>query len=145
MFCRNCGKELNSPPDCCPGCGANTLNGNKYCQSCGSPTDPIAEICVKCGIKLMTKVEGINVSPKSRLITTLLAFFLGVVGGHRFYTGNTITGIIMVVLTIIGWATVWWFIGFIFILAVGIWAFIDFIIAALGEARDSEGRIITNW
>jgi TM2 domain-containing membrane protein YozV len=99
---------------------------------------------VKCGTNLL-EVEGIDISPKSRLITTLLALFLGVVGGHRFYTGNKVTGIIMVVLTVIGWSTVWWFIGFIFILAVGIWAFIDFIIAALGEARDSQGRIVANW
>jgi TM2 domain-containing membrane protein YozV len=35
-----------------------------------------------------------NVSPKSRLAATLLCFFLGFLGIHRFYAGKIGTGII---------------------------------------------------
>ena len=35
-----------------------------------------------------------TVSPKSRLVATLLCFFLGALGIHRFYVGKTGTGIV---------------------------------------------------
>ncbi|GAI91456.1 unnamed protein product [marine sediment metagenome] len=52
----------------------------------------------------------------------------------------------MLVLGIVGYATTWvWGLGFIFLTAVGIWAFIDFIYAVSGNMRDTEGRLIKNW
>ena len=45
------------------------------------------------------------ISSKSRLATTLLAFFLGSFGAHRFYLGKIGTAVTMLVLTIIGYAT----------------------------------------
>jgi len=94
-------------------------------------------------------------SPKSRLSTTLLAFFLGIFGAHRFYIGKTITAIVMLLLGIVGLATLlatlwplnieWLFLGASFITAVGIWAFVDFIFAVSGSMKDSEGRFIQKW
>jgi TM2 domain-containing membrane protein YozV len=87
-----------------------------------------------------------EVSPKSRLATTLLAWFLGTLGVHRFYLGKTGTAIVMLVIGIVCWATIWaWGFGFIFIAAVGIWALIDFIFAVAGIMKDEEGRLIKNW
>jgi TM2 domain-containing membrane protein YozV len=87
-----------------------------------------------------------DVSPKSRLATTLLAWFLGTLGVHRFYLGKTGTAIIMLILGIVGWITIWlWGLGFIFITAVGIWALIDFIFAVAGIMKDKEGKLIKNW
>ena len=87
MHCRNCGKELIGTPEYCVGCGAKPMAGNKFCQACGAATDPMAELCLKCGAKLgkTTLVAG-DVSPKSRLITTLLAFFstFGSILEHSF-------------------------------------------------------------
>jgi TM2 domain-containing membrane protein YozV len=37
---------------------------------------------------------------KSKIVAALLAFFLGVLGVHRFYLGRTGSGIVMLVLTI---------------------------------------------
>ena len=70
-----------------------------------------------------------EVSPKSRLATTLLAFFLGGIGVHRFYLGKIGTGILMIV-TLGGF---------------GIWALVDFIMAACGAMKDKSGLAIKNW
>ncbi len=37
---------------------------------------------------------------RNRFVAALLAFFLGLLGAHRFYTGRTGSGIVMLVLTI---------------------------------------------
>jgi len=70
-----------------------------------------------------------EISPKSRLAVTLLAFFLGEFGAHRFYLGKIGTAIAML-LTGGGF---------------GIWALVDFIFAVAGLMKDKEGRLITNW
>jgi TM2 domain-containing membrane protein YozV len=75
----------------------------------------------------------------------LLAWFLGTFGAHRFYIGKTGTAVVMLVLSIIGWATVWLLFGWAFLAATGIWAFIDFIFAVAGMMKDKEGKLIKNW
>jgi TM2 domain-containing membrane protein YozV len=95
------------------------------------------------------------VSPKSRLATTLLAFFLGGFGAHRFYLGKIGTAVTMLVLTIIGYvllivgsvgfSPVILAIGYVLVSAVGIWAFVDFIFAVIGKMKDKEGKLITKW
>ncbi len=145
MFCRNCGKELTGSPEICMNCGAKPLAGNSFCHACGAQTNPLAEICIKCGARL-AKAEALDISPKSRLATALLAWFLGVFGAHRFYLGKIGTAVVMLILSIIGWSTVWVFgIGLVFLIPVGIWAFIDFIIAIIGNMKDKEGKLIKNW
>ena len=117
MFCRNCGKEITDNPAFCP----------------------------NCGIRLAAEsMEG--VSPKSRLAATLFAVFLGQFGAHRFYTGKIGTAVIMLVMGIVGWATIWIFgLGLLLLIPVWIWALVDFIYAVSGYAKDAEGKIIKNW
>ena len=87
-----------------------------------------------------------EISPKSRLATTLLAFFLGELGVHRFYLGKIGTAIVMLILGLVGWSTVWIYgAGLIPLTAVGIWALIDSIFAVAGIMKDKEGRPIKNW
>lgn len=149
MFCRNCGKELIGTPEICLGCGARPLAGNSFCHACGAKTNALAEMCVKCGTRLGgKKASGATgeVSEKSRLTTTLLAWFLGGFGAHRFYLGKIATAVVMLVLSIVGWSTIWFFgIGSIFLGAAGIWAFVDFIYAVIGNMKDKEGKLIKNW
>ena len=72
------------------------------------------------------KMEGI--SPKSRLAVVLLAWFLGTLGLHRFYIGKIGSGLAILILGILGWATTWILgLGYLFLVAAGIWVFIDFI------------------
>lgn len=104
------------------------------------------------------KLLARDVSPKSRLATASLAFFLGVFGTHRFYIGRIITGIVMLLLCIAGWATIWlavtgdmilvsniFFTAVGFVVAVWMWAFVDFIVAVAGDMTDKEGRLIKKW
>ena len=128
MFCRNCGKELTGTPEICLGCGAKPLAGTSFCNGCGAPTTPLTELCVKCGIRL-ARADEINISPKSRMAVTLLAWFLGGFGVHRFYLGKIGTGILMII-TFGG---------------LGIWALIDFIFAVTGNMRDKDGKLIRTW
>lgn len=154
MFCRNCGKELIGTPEICVNCGAKPLAGTSFCHACGAATTPLAEICMKCGARLvkekqqLTKpaVEVTEVSPKSRLATTLLAFFLGGAGAHRFYLGKIRTAVVMLVLVIVGALTTEINgIGYIFLIPVWIWALVDFIYAVAGKMKDKEGKLITKW
>jgi len=79
--------------------------------------------------KPMLDAQGRPASPKSRLAATLLAFFFGVIGVHRFYVGKIGTGVLMIV-TLGG---------------LGLWALIDLIVILVGSFRDKEERVLSNW
>ena len=145
MFCRNCGKELSGSPEICMNCGAKPMRGTGFCPGCGASTTPLTEICVKCGAGVGKGLAG-DISPKSRLAATLLAGFLGLFGAHRFYIGKTGTAVVMLLLGIVGCATVWVFgLGLVFLIPVWIWAFVDFIFAIIGRMTDNEGKLIQKW
>jgi len=106
-----------------------------------------------------------GVLPKSRTILTILAWFLGTIGVHRFYVGKKGSGAVMVILSVLAWiflavgaatlvtdimtgdtsfpilATI----GYIMYGAVGLWNLIDFIMAIAGKFKDKQGRVISNW
>ena len=68
-------------------------------------------------------------SDKSRSVALLLAFFLGMFGGHRFYAGRPETGALMLI-TLGG---------------LGLWWLYDLILIAAGGFRDGDNRLITRW
>jgi len=72
----------------------------------------------------------VAVSPKSRLVASLLSFFLGGLGVDRFYLGNIGMGVAKL---LVGWLTA------------GIWPLIDFIIIVAGAAHDGDGLPVTDW
>jgi len=148
MFCRNCGKELIGSPEMCPECGAKPIKGTSFCSNCGAAVTELTEMCVKCGARVAgvaAKPVAGDISPKSRLAVTLLSLFLGTLGIHRFYLGKIGTAIVMLALTIVGWATFIFFVGWFFLGAVWIWALIDFIFAVSGHMRDTDGKLIEKW
>jgi TM2 domain-containing membrane protein YozV len=86
------------------------------------------------------------VSEKSRLAAALLAWFLGTLGLHRLYIGKIGSGLAILILGIVVWATTWvWGLGFIFITVVGIWVFIDFLLILFGGMKDGQGKPLKNW
>lgn len=62
---------------------------------------------------------------KSLLVAYLLWFFLGSIGGHRFYVGKIGTAVTMLILSFFGWLTAWILVGLIFLIPVGIWVLVD--------------------
>jgi TM2 domain-containing membrane protein YozV len=153
MFCRNCGKDVVATAEYCPSCGAKPSSGKGFCGSCGAQVSAMAEICVKCGTRLNNPqyasaavpaaVGGI--SPKSRLITLILLILVGQLGVHRFYVGKVGTGIVQLLLTIVGYATIVLVLGFIPLTAMWIWLVIDLIMLLVGKFKDSHGAAIENW
>ena len=126
-FCNNCGTQLNwptqPPQHQPPPQHQQTPYYQQQHQQPGQP--PQYQQQTGYGQQYAASI----VSPKSRLAATLLAWFLGVFGVHRFYIGKIGTGLAML-FTLGG---------------LGIWAFIDFIMAAAGSLRDGDDLPVKNW
>lgn len=71
----------------------------------------------------------------------LLWFFLGGVGAHRFYLGQKTTGLVMLVLLIVGIITTPIMVGSVLLMALGIWVLVDaFLIPGLVQKQKDETR-----
>jgi TM2 domain-containing membrane protein YozV len=74
---------------------------------------------------------------KNRIVAALLAFFLGGLGIHKFYLGKNTAGIIMLMC---------WLFGIILLflptIAMGIIAFVEFIIYLVTSDEDFEERYV---
>jgi len=84
--------------------------------------------------------------PKSKIAAALLAFFLGTLGVHNFYLGYTQRAVTQLVMTIVGVLTMVFIVGFFLYFAVGIWAFVEFIMILVGSqgyATDARGVPLT--
>jgi len=101
-------------------------DGAAYTQSRPRMTPPPAPYPAGPGVR---RFAG-PVSPKSRLVATLLSFFLGGLGVDRFYLGNIGMGVAKLLL---GWLTF------------GIWPLVDFIIVVAGAAHDGDGLPVLDW
>lgn len=100
-----------------------------FCSNCGAEIDDKAVVCVKCGCAVSpTARTPVNASSKDWIATLLLCFFFGTFGVHRFYVGKVGTGILQLITM-----------G-----ACGIWTVIDFIMIAVGNFTDNEGKPIVN-
>jgi len=62
---------------------------------------------------------------KNIFVAYLLWFCFGMIGAHRFYLGENKSGIIMLVLTILGFLTAIFLVGYFILLGVGIWMLVD--------------------
>ena len=74
-------------------------------------------------------------SDRQILPAFLFAFFLGVFGVHRFYTGKTGSGVAMVLLTLTVFGAV---------ISI-IWATIDWVLIVCGAFEDAEGKKLRRW
>lgn len=131
MFCRNCGESLPAPGAECPRCHAQKGAGKNYCQACGASTLATATVCSRCGILLENPapysagqpyaqpINPIYTTPKSRLAAGLLGIFLGGLGIHSFYLGETTKGVIQIIVTMVtcGLGSLWGFIEGILLIA----------------------------
>ncbi len=82
----------------CPKCGRQLLEYTSECANCGHTFDPSIW----------------HQGKHSKTTTLLLCIFLGIIGGHRFYTGYT--GIGFLQLITLGGFGIWWLTDLISIL-----------------------------
>ncbi len=118
-FCFSCGSVLHLSASSCPKCGAlqpaqtalvpvpplaamvqvspSALpHGHVYCRGCGQPIHESAISCPKCGAlqRSANFATARSASGNDRMTAALLALFLGGLGGHKFYLGQTGMGIL---------------------------------------------------
>lgn len=84
-------------------------------------------------------LTGEPLSDKSKVASGLLQLFLGGFGVGRFYLGHGGVGAAQLCLTIVGWLLAIFFVGFILLFAVSIWALVDAVMMFTGSVRDSRG------
>lgn len=79
----------------------NTLTkaaDEKFCSECGSAIKAKAEICPKCGVRQSgssgNPLGNTTANGRNRMVAALLAFFLGGIGGQKFYLGKTTQGVL---------------------------------------------------
>jgi TM2 domain-containing membrane protein YozV len=85
---------------------ASIVAVESYCRDCGSVIQSRAEICPKCGVR-QRMAAGAN---RNRSSAAILAIFLGGLGAHKFYLGQTGAGIVYLLFC---WTFIPAFIGFI--------------------------------
>ena len=113
-------------------------------------------------------VEPEIISPKSRLVTALLTFFLGEWGVDLFYKGKIGLGILQACLCLLlglcklpfiigaliviwvpvaGWIAAGVLCVVILVISIPgfIWPLVRFILALCGKSTDKQGRKIKNW
>lgn len=71
------------------------------------------------------ELKGNIQNQKSLLLTYLLWFFLGYLGIHRIYCNRAGSGVVMLLLFLIGTFLAFIGIGFLFLIPLGIWWLLD--------------------
>ena len=87
--------------------------------------------------KMVVNAEIQN-SGKNIVVAYLLWFFLGALGGHRFYLGKNGSGLTQALLTILGYATLFFIVGGVLLLALGIWLIMDLFMISQEIERSKE-------
>ena len=154
MYCTQCGKPIKEGDKFCEGCGkprnvsTNVAEDVSFIprnsemellpQQLQQPPQfqqnqpyqiPQGQPVAPNGTVIINNVNTLPVSPKSRTVASLLCFFLGGFGIHRFYAGKIGTGILwLLTLGLLGFGTL-----------------VDFIVILCGSFRDSYGMQIKNW
>ncbi len=90
--------------------------------------------------------DNFGVSQKSRGKALLFVILLGGFGGHRFYVNKTGTGLLQILLTVLGIAISipFYFVVPFYLISV-IVVFIDFLKILFGKFKDKDGLYVTSW
>lgn len=102
----------------CPFCGADIPTNAQKCYSCKQWLD----------LKDVEEPDW-HALPADYISTLLFAWFLGLLGAHRFYSGHFATGL----------AQLLTFGGF------GIWSYVDLILLSINNFRDAKGRKLRDF
>ena len=103
---------------------------NKKCPQCGAELDENATRCYNCQCWLTQTENVVDESiPQDHLSTLLFAYFLGLFGIHRFWTGYYAIGTVQL-LTLGG---------------CGIWTIIDVVSLCFNKYKDAQGRALRDY
>jgi TM2 domain-containing membrane protein YozV len=102
MFCRNCGNQIDDKAVVCIKCGVRPTDGTAHCQACGQPTQPGAVVCVQCGAQLAASSAQQKTAADKKLVAGICGILLGALGVHKFILGYTTPGVVMLLVTIVG-------------------------------------------
>lgn len=138
MYCKTCGKEMNENQVVCLSCGCEKGTGRSFCANCGAELNANAAVCMTCGVSAdfgsENKSSMLNgkkdwcPADKDKTVAILLAFFLGGLGIHNFYLGETKKGVFKILMNLV--------------LLGGIFALIDFIKMIIGSYEVSTEKLI---
>ena len=102
MFCKNCGAQMNDNAAVCLNCGCAAGTGSRFCPNCGMENMPGAVICTRCGVALNNQpTVPAGYEQKSKIAAGLLGIFLGSLGVHNFYLGNTGKAVAQLLITVL--------------------------------------------
>jgi TM2 domain-containing membrane protein YozV/ribosomal protein L40E len=97
------GRRLASPVATSTGQPAQGPDGWKFCPQCGAILRINAEMCTRCGVlqpRAKACVLPSGRSERNRIVAALMAIFLGTVGAHKFYIGDSTAGRRYIVLSL---------------------------------------------
>jgi serine/threonine-protein kinase len=134
------------------GNSVNPVNANvKFCSHCGAAINKDAVVCVACGRAVSEfkkrEIESQEIKAASGGKKTAV-FVLNLIGLNwisRFITGHIGTGILVLLLDIISWATVAIIIGWVGILIGCIIWVVDIITVCTNKWRTGDGIYLTEW
>lgn len=96
-------RRLASSVATSPGQPGPGLDGWKFCPQCGAILRINAEKCTQCRVLqpgAKPRVLSSGRSERNRIVAALMAIFLGTVGAHKFYIGDSIAGKRYIVLSL---------------------------------------------
>lgn len=106
------------------------------CEKCGKEIQNDAEVCEHCEVEICPPLKQ-----KSKTIAVVLAIFLPL-GIYNFYLGYTRKAVIQLVLTIVGWITIFVLLPLAFVLswALAIWQLVEAVMILVGRiTTDGKG------
>lgn len=92
-------QEESAPRAAPPPLQRKVFPGGKFCSTCGASIHPMAEVCPHCGVRQSGSPSS---NRPNRVVAFLLAFFLGPLGVHKFYLGQSGAGVAYLLISILG-------------------------------------------
>ncbi len=105
MFCSHCGNQMDDGASFCPKCGT-PVDAAAAAAPVEQPVTPAPEPQQQyAGQQQYAAQQQPYAQPaeeeKSKIAAGLLGIFLGALGIHKFYLGNTTAGVIMLVVSLV--------------------------------------------